>query len=90
MLGLLIDLVAAVLLVRFTRPGTTRMMLGLLAGWVAALAASGVVGIAFGWTPFDMLSSLTTGLLVHPLIVGGLIWLIGRLKLRLVDRRKAT
>jgi Na+/citrate or Na+/malate symporter len=90
MLGLLIDLVAAVLLVRFTQPGTTRMMLGLLAGWVAALAASGVVGVAFGWTPFDMLSSLTTGLLVHPLIVGGLIWLIGRLKLRFVDRRKAT
>ena len=89
MLGLLIDVVAAALLMRFTQPGTTRMLLVLFAGWLAALAASGLVGLAFGWTPLDMLSSLTVGLLVHPLIVAGLIWLFAKLKGALRARREA-
>ncbi len=88
MLGLLIDVVAAALLVKFTRPGTIRMLLVLLSGWLAALAASGLIGVAFGWTPFDILSSLTVGLLVHPLIVAGLVWLFARLMGTLAARRE--
>jgi len=82
MLGLLVDVIVAWLLVRFVQPGTPRLLLGLLGGWAAALAASGLVGIAFGWTPFDILSSLTVGLMVHPLIIAGLVWLFGKLRSR--------
>lgn len=82
MIGLLIDVIVAWLLVRFVQPGTRRVFLGLLGGWAAALASAGLVGLAFGWTPFDMLSRLTVGLLVHPLIIAGLVWLFDLLRKR--------
>jgi Na+/citrate or Na+/malate symporter len=84
MLPLLIDTLVAWLLVRFVPAGVKRMLLGLVGGWVAALAGVLLVGFAFGWTPIDMLSRLSVGLLVHPLVVAGLIWLFTTIR----NRRK--
>jgi hypothetical protein len=82
MLSLLIDVVVAWLLVRFVPAGTKRMLLGLLGGWLAAIAGSVLVGFAMGWPPAAMLSRLTIGLLVHPVIVGGLVGLFGWIRAR--------
>lgn len=88
MLALLIDIVVAVLIVRFVRPGTKQVLLSLLGGWVSAVAGTVLVGFAFGWPLLDMLSRLTIGLLVHPLIVGGLAWLFGWLLGRFRNRAR--
>ena len=76
MLALLVDLVVAVLLVRFTVPGTKRMLLGLLGGWLAAIVEAIGIGLAFGWMPIDIIWRLTIGLLIHPLLIAGMIWLL--------------
>lgn len=86
MLALLIDLVVAALLVRFVKPGTQRLLLSLLGGWVAAIAGAVLVGFAFGWPVMEILSRLTVGLLVHPPIVAGLVWLFDRLLSRFGKR----
>ena len=75
-LALLIDVVVAWLLIKFVPPGNKRLLLGLFGGWLAAIAGSLLVGVAFGWPVFDMLSGLTIGLLVHPLLVAGFVWLL--------------
>lgn len=82
MLALLIDIIAAWLTVRFVPPGWKQMLAALLGGWLAAIAGAVVVGMAFGWTAFEMLSRLTMGLLVHPLVILGLAWLFNMLRNR--------
>ena len=76
MLALLVDLVVAVLLVRFTVPGTKRMLLGLLGGWLAAIVEAIGIGLAFGWMPIDIIWRLMIGLLIHPLLIAGMVWLL--------------
>jgi hypothetical protein len=78
MLALLIDCIVAALLVRFVPPGWKRLLFGLLGGWLAAIADAAL----FGGTPLDMLSKMTVGLLVHPLIIAGLVWLFEKLRSR--------
>jgi hypothetical protein len=78
MLALLIDAIVAWLLVLYVPPGTKRMLLGLLGGWLAAIVGSAAVGLAYGW--FAMLSRMTIDLLVHPLLVAGLVWLFTRMR----------
>ena len=78
MIALIIDILAAWLVARFAPPGWKQMLAALLGGWVAAFADAAVLGFAFGWPPVELLSRLTTGLLVHPLIVGGFAWLIAK------------
>jgi hypothetical protein len=78
MLALMIDVIVAGLLARFVPAGVKRLALSLAGGWLAAIAGSMLTGLAFGWMPLDILSSLTTGLLVHPLVIVGLVWLIGK------------
>ncbi len=80
MLAVLIDVVVAWLLVQFVPAGNRRLVLGLLGGWLAALAASASVGIAYG--VLAMLSRMTVDLLVHPLIVAGLVWLFTKIRNR--------
>ena len=82
MLALVVDVVVAWLLVRYVPPGWKQLLLGLLGGWLAAIADTVVIGLMFGWPPIEMLSRLTTGLLVHPLIVAGFAWLITRIRNR--------
>ena len=82
MLALLIDIVVAWLVVRFVPAGWKQMLAALLGGWLSATAGSVFVGLAFGWTPFEMLSRLTMGLLVHPLVILGLAWLLNTLRSR--------
>jgi ABC-type Co2+ transport system permease subunit len=89
MIALLIDVVAAWLVARYTQPGWKQMLAILVGGWLAALADAAVLGFAFGWPPIELLSRLTFGLLVHPPIVGGLAWLITML-LRRMKRRAGT
>lgn len=84
MLALLIDVLVAWLVVRFLPPGWKQMLAGLLGGWLAAITGSILTGLAFGWSPLEMLSRLTTGLLVHPLIIAGLGWLM----VKFMNRRK--
>ena len=86
MLALLLDVLFAWLLVRFVPAGWKQILLALFGGWLAALAGSVLVGLAFGWSPVEMLSRLTVGLLVHPVVVGGLVWLLSWLR----NRRRAT
>ena len=76
MLELLIDAIVAWLLVKYVPDLVKRMLLGLVGGWLAAIAGSLLVGLAFGWPLPTMFSRLTVGLLVHPLIVGGFVWLL--------------
>ena len=78
MVALLIDCIVAALLVRFAPPGWKRLLFGLLGGWLAAIADSALSG----GTPLDILSRMTMGLLVHPLIIAGLVWLFEKLKNR--------
>ena len=78
MVALLIDCIAAALLVRFAPPGWKRLLFGLLGGWLAAIADSALSG----GTPFDILSRMIMGLLVHPLIIAGLVWLFEKIKRR--------
>ena len=52
----------------------------------AAFADAAVLGFAFGWPPIEVLSRLTMGLLIHPLIVGGFAWLITKF----LGRRKRS
>jgi drug/metabolite transporter (DMT)-like permease len=87
LLALLIDIVVAWLLVRFVPPGWKQMAVGLVGGWLSAIAGSVIVGLAFGWAPIDMLSRLTVGLLVHPLVIAGIAWLF--IKLRNRPKRSA-
>ena len=82
MIALLIDVLAAWLVASYAPPGWTQMLAALLGGWVAAFADAAVLGFLFGWQPILLLSRLTMGLLVHPLIVGGVAWLIAKLILR--------
>jgi ABC-type Co2+ transport system permease subunit len=89
MIALLIDVVAAWLVARYTQPGWKQMLAILVGGWLAAFADAAVLGFAFGWPPIELLSRLTFGLLVHPPIVGGLAWLITML-LRRMKRRAGT
>jgi len=86
MIALLIDVLAAWLVVRYAPPGWMQMLGALIGGWSAAFADAAVLGLAFGWPMIDLLSRLTTGLLVHPLIVGGAAWLIAKF----LDRRKRS
>ena len=79
MLALLVDLVVAALLARFTVPGTKRMLLGLLGGWLAAIVEAVGIGLAFGWMPLDIIWRLTIGLLIHPLLIAGMIWLLQKI-----------
>lgn len=78
MIALLIDVIVAALLVKFAPPGWKRLLLGLLGGWLAAIADSAL----YGGTPLDILSRMTVGLLVHPLIIAGLVWLFEKLRAR--------
>lgn len=82
MLALLIDAVVAWLVVRFVPPGWKQPLTGLLGGWLAAIADSAVMALTFGWPPVAILSRLTVGLLVHPLIVGGFAWLFVKIRSR--------
>jgi ABC-type Co2+ transport system permease subunit len=83
MIALLIDALAAWLVARYVPAGWKQMLAALVGGWLAAFADAAVLGFAFGWPPIELLSRLTTGLLVHPLIVGGFAWLIAMLRRRL-------
>jgi ABC-type Co2+ transport system permease subunit len=83
MIALAIDILAAWLVVRYVPPGWKQMLAALVGGWVAAFADAAVLGVAFGWPAIELLSRLTAGLLVHPLIVGGLAWLFALLRRRL-------
>lgn len=83
MIALLIDVLAGWLVVRYAPPGWKQMLAALLGGWLAAFADAAVLGFAFGWPPIELLSRLTTGLLVHPLIVFGFAWLIAMLLKRM-------
>jgi len=82
MIALLIDALAAWLVARYAPPGWKQMLTALLGGWVAAFLDAVVLGFLFGWQPIELLSRLTTGLLVHPLIVVGFAWLITKFLLR--------
>jgi len=82
MIALLIDVLAAWLVARYAPPGWKQMLTALLGGWVAAFVDAVVLGFLFGWQPIVLLSRLTMGLLVHPLIVGGVAWLIAKFILR--------
>jgi hypothetical protein len=73
-LALLIDLIAAALVARFVPAGWKQWLFALLGGWVAAVAGSVLVGLAFGWPLVEILSRLTVALMVHPLVVVGLVW----------------
>jgi ABC-type Co2+ transport system permease subunit len=86
MIALIIDILAAWLVARHAPPGWKQMLAALVGGWAAAFADAAVMAYAFGWPPIEVLSRLTTGLLVHPLIVGGFAWLITRF----VGRRKRS
>lgn len=74
MLAIIIDFIAAALITRFVPPGWKQWLFVLLGGWVAAVAGSVLVGLAFGWPLMEMLSRLTVALMVHPLVVAGLVW----------------
>lgn len=76
MIALLIDVVAGWLVSRRVPPGWKQWLAALLGGWAAALADAAVLGVALGWPAIELLSRLTTGLLVHPLIVVGVAWII--------------
>jgi len=76
MIALLIDLVAGWLVARRVPPGWKQWLAALVGGWAAAFADAAVLGVALGWPAIELLSRLTTGLLVHPLIVAGIAWLI--------------
>ena len=78
MIALLIDVLAAWLVARYAPPGWKQMLAVLVGGWVAAFADVAILAFAFGWPMIDALSRLTTGLLVHPLIVGGFAWLMAK------------
>ncbi len=90
MVSLLLDVVVAWLLAKFVPAGGTRMLLGLLGGWISAAAGSVLVGLAFGWTVPEMLQRLTIGLLVHPLVIAGLIWLYAWLTRRGKNRPESA
>jgi len=40
------------------------------------------MALTFGWPPVAILSRLTVGLLVHPLLVGGFAWLFVKIRSR--------
>ena len=87
MIALFIDVLAAWLVARYPPPGWKQMLAALVGGWTAAFADAALMAFAFGWPPIEVLSRLTTGLLVHPLIVGGFAWLITKF---LGRRRRST
>ena len=74
MLAIIVDFIAAALIARFVPPGPKQWLFALLGGWVAAVAGSVLVGLAFGWPLVEMLSRLTVALMVHPVVVVGLVW----------------
>ena len=86
MIALVVNILAAWLAARYAPPGWKQMLAALVGGWTAAFADAAVMAYAFGWPPIDVLSRLTMGLLVHPLIVGGLVWLITKF----LGRRKRS
>jgi ABC-type Co2+ transport system permease subunit len=85
-IALFIDILAAWLVARYAPAGWKQVLAALVGGWAAAFADAAVMAYAFGWPPIEVLSRLTTGLLVHPLIVGGFTWLITRF----LGRRKRS
>lgn len=82
MIALFIDLLAGWGVARYVPPGWKQPLTALLGGWAAAFADAALLGVAFGWPAIELLSRLTTGLLIHPLIVLGLAWLFTRLRQR--------
>ena len=86
MIALLVDILAAWLVARYAPPGWKQVLAALVGGWAAAFADAAVMAYAFGWPPIEVLSRLTTGLLIHPLIVGGFAWLI----VKFLGRRKRS
>ena len=87
MIALVVDLLAAWLVARYAPPGWKQMLAALVGGWTAAFADAALMAYAFGWPPIEVLSRLTMGLLIHPLIVGGFAWLITKFRGR---RKRST
>lgn len=80
MLALPIDALVAWLLVKRTAPGWKRMLLGVLGGWLAAVIGFSVTGLLLEWPAVDVLSRMTVGLLVHPLVVVGFVWVFEKIR----------